>query len=160
MLSVTRFGSINGHTPTVTRNTDTGLYVAACWCDCGAVPVALQSRKAGSEQAALEHLLNLVLAEHGQIVLRAQNWACTCGSIQCLSVHHRVFRSHERDDRITNLVALCLPCHENAHGRNGKVRPDSVDWSALAGIVDKGNPFPILSPDYREWQRRFGGSAV
>jgi hypothetical protein len=29
--------------------------------------------------------------------------------------HHRVKRSRFRDDRISNLIALCVPCHRREH---------------------------------------------
>lgn len=58
----------------------------------------------------LDHNRNLVLE-------RAAGRCENCGQRGPLQVHHKVFRSHGRDDRVGNLVAYCLDCHEAAHRR-------------------------------------------
>lgn len=45
---------------------------------------------------------------------------CECCRWQeAADAHHIIFRSEHRDDRETNLIALCRCCHDNhAHGCN------------------------------------------
>ena len=56
-----------------------------------------------------------------QAVCDAQKWRCAnCGRPIPLEVHHKVFRSQGRDDRIENLVALCSCCHKGKHARQDR----------------------------------------
>ncbi len=43
---------------------------------------------------------------------------CGCLAQDC---HHIVFRSQGRDDRDSNLIALCRNHHELAHGKEAKL---------------------------------------
>jgi len=44
-----------------------------------------------------------------------------CGAV-AHDVHHIIFRSGgRRDDRDSNLIALCRPCHSQAHGVDSKL---------------------------------------
>ncbi len=38
-----------------------------------------------------------------------------CGVRQATQMHHRLHRSHGGDERVTNLLHLCLWCHGEAH---------------------------------------------
>lgn len=42
-----------------------------------------------------------------------------CGGLAS-DVHHIIFKSQGRDDRDSNLIALCRPHHELAHGTEAK----------------------------------------
>ncbi len=117
MLSVSRFTRINGHAPVVTEDLAKGMYRAGCECACGVAIVTLWGDWKPSKTRALSSLLDMVLAEHRAIVLERANWHCQdCDAGGGLSVHHIVFRSHGRDDRIVNLKAQCLTCHNASHG--------------------------------------------
>jgi hypothetical protein len=54
-------------------------------------------------------------------------------------MHHRLHRSHSGDERVTNLLHLCLWCHADAHQH-----PDRYanGWAVRSG----GNPAlrPVL----------------
>lgn len=71
----------------------------------------------GKDEAdALEKLVDAVYKIHCEIVRRRQQFRCSgCSKLVGLSVHHRIFRSHGRDDRLSNLTALCNDCHERQH---------------------------------------------
>lgn len=116
MMSPTKFEMWNGHTA-VTHCDDAGLWQAQTTCDCGRNPVLLNVGTGGhTESRALELLADIVLETHKQITLGRDGWACReCESIHSLHVHHKIFRSHERDDRIANLIVLCHTHHELAH---------------------------------------------
>lgn len=116
MTSPLKAERINGHTPATWRD-DNGRWHANCVCDCKSKPAVIQSdRGYHTESRALESLVAAVLNEHRQIALGRDGWACRkCGSMRGLSVHHKVFRSHGRDDRLGNLETNCTPCHEQAH---------------------------------------------
>ena len=89
------------------------------------------SAGAKTEKEALRRLVEKVYKIHCEIVMRRQQFRCAvCGLIKPLSVHHRVFRSHGRDDRTSNLLALCNEDHEAQHRSkekiNGGVDPSSA----------------------------------
>jgi 5-methylcytosine-specific restriction endonuclease McrA len=49
-------------------------------------------------------------------VLERDGWRCQrCGAMTNLQVHHLQLRSHQGEDRESNLIALCSACHEVAH---------------------------------------------
>lgn len=49
-------------------------------------------------------------------VLDRDGWKCRhCGMRSYLNVHHIVYRSEQGTDAMSNLVALCLFCHEGIH---------------------------------------------
>jgi 5-methylcytosine-specific restriction endonuclease McrA len=51
-----------------------------------------------------------------QKVLRRDGWRCQfCGAISNLEVHHKVFRSHQGENRDDNLITLCNTCHSGIH---------------------------------------------
>ena len=50
-------------------------------------------------------------------VLERDGWRCqSCGSSDCLQVHHICFRSRLGDDKDENLITLCADCHGEIHG--------------------------------------------
>ena len=49
-------------------------------------------------------------------VLERDGWRCqSCGSSDCLQVHHICFRSRLGDDKDENLITLCADCHSYIH---------------------------------------------
>jgi 5-methylcytosine-specific restriction endonuclease McrA len=49
-------------------------------------------------------------------VLERDGWRCQrCGVMTNLEVHHLQLRSHQGEDRESNLIALCSACHEVTH---------------------------------------------
>lgn len=126
MLSVTKFERQNGHEPTVTPF-EAGQFKAHCVCACGKYLQTIYGHARNSESRALESLRDAVLAAHGLIVIERSNWACAeCGSMRGLSAHHKVFRSHGRDDTVANLESVCLVCHEEKHRKKSEVRPADI----------------------------------
>lgn len=117
MMNVRRFEGINGHPPEIIKSGSTGLCRAACVCDCSGRTIGLTTRYVRGESRALELLLSAVLQEHGRICMEKANWKCSnCGRTTGLSAHHKVFRSHGRDDRVQNLSSDCTDCHGRKHG--------------------------------------------
>ncbi len=51
-------------------------------------------------------------------VLERDGWRCRrCGSLENLQVHHRIKRSQQGSDLLSNLVTLCAYCHMAEHGQ-------------------------------------------
>lgn len=51
-------------------------------------------------------------------VLQRDGWKCRCcGRRNHLHVHHIIFRSNQGSDDSSNLVALCMGCHDKVHGK-------------------------------------------
>jgi 5-methylcytosine-specific restriction endonuclease McrA len=49
-------------------------------------------------------------------VLRRDGWRCQrCGVLKGLQVHHITPRSRLGDDSETNLITLCVDCHQEIH---------------------------------------------
>lgn len=66
--------------------------------------------------AAANRFLEENLRQITQIKLREQRGRCQrCGRRRPLQLHHRVLRSHGRDDRPENLELLDQECHEAQH---------------------------------------------
>jgi 5-methylcytosine-specific restriction endonuclease McrA len=63
-------------------------------------------------------------------VLERDGWRCqSCGSIEGLQIHHIQPRSRLGDDSAENLMALCVRCHQKAHGHGYVVRnSDGSSW--------------------------------
>lgn len=54
-----------------------------------------------------------------QQILRRDSWRCqSCGSGQDLQVHHQQLRSHQGRDEESNLITLCVHCHERVHSNH------------------------------------------
>lgn len=92
---------------------DKGLEVVRCY--------AKESKdgliREGALLAALNKLCNEVYRIHCAIVAQRQEHRCLfCGERKPLETHHVKFRSHGRVDEVTNLVAVCRPCHNKQHG--------------------------------------------
>ena len=62
-----------------------------------------------------------------QQVLERDGWRCQhCGSASDLQVHHICSRSQLGDDAESNLITLCVTCHQAAHlGHAAKRRVNS-----------------------------------
>ena len=129
MLSTHRLEVQNGHATTVRHvfyEQEAPGFIAECVCNCGAYKITL-SACGTTEQLALENLREMVYAEHSQIVFERAGWKCEdCGSVAPLTAHHQIFRSHGRDDRITNLRALDQRCHERRHKERQSVEEQNV----------------------------------
>ncbi len=51
-------------------------------------------------------------------VLERDGWRCQkCGSLENLQLHHRIKRSQQGSDLLSNLVTLCACCHMAEHGQ-------------------------------------------
>lgn len=76
-----------------------------------------QGRACCRPAAALSDLVEKVYRIRCEEVRRRAKWRCEkCQAIKPIQVHHIKLRSHGRDDRITNLRALCQGCHSSEHG--------------------------------------------
>jgi len=57
-------------------------------------------------------------AQHCRKVLERDGWRCQwCGCIEGLQVHHIKPRGRLGDDAVDNLIAVCVACHQKAHGQ-------------------------------------------
>jgi phage terminase large subunit GpA-like protein len=72
-----------------------------------------------------------------------------CGTRQATQMHHRLHRSHSGDERVTNLLHLCLWCHQAAH--HDQLRYAN-GWSvrsgfnpALVPVVYRGEPMILTA---------------
>ena len=128
MMSALKFERFNGHVPTIAFSRTTGLFRAETACECGGARVTLSSGNHRTESKALEELRDKVLSEHGRVAMARAGWKCEeCKGVTWISAHHRVFRSHGRDDRCGNLVALCFMCHSRLHGeKTANIRPADI----------------------------------
>ena len=127
MMSALKFERTNGHVPTIAFSRPTGLFRAETACECGGARVTLSSGNHRTESRALEELRDKVLSEHGRVAMARAGWKCEeCGGVRPLSAHHRVFRSHGRDDRVENLKATDCICHEREHGTKSNIRPADI----------------------------------
>jgi 5-methylcytosine-specific restriction endonuclease McrA len=63
--------------------------------------------------------VRLALREYHDLcreVLERDQWRCqNCGAMTNLQIHHLKFRSRFGDDSETNLIALCIYCHNALH---------------------------------------------
>lgn len=78
-----------------------------------------ESRACCRPSAALSDLVEKLYKIRSQEVYARAKYRCEkCGALgKPMQVHHIKFRSHGRDDRASNLTALCGDCHQAAHGR-------------------------------------------
>lgn len=60
-----------------------------------------------------------------------------CGVRQATQMHHRLYRSHGGDERVTNLLHLCMLCHQAAHQNTDRY---THGWSVRSGFD------PALTP--------------
>lgn len=78
------------------------------------VSVRVEGRK--DKSTMLRELVQEALEVRKAAVRKRANWRCEeCDGIQPLEVHHIIFRSQGRDDRMCNLKALCSECHRRTH---------------------------------------------
>ena len=127
MLTARKLEMLNGHATTVIRSADSRVFTAECECDCADAPVKIEAT-ALCELLALERLRDLVLQEHGRIVMERAGWKCeNCEAVGPLSADHIVARAHGRDDRVSNLRALDQACHDRRHRENNNPNVHRVD---------------------------------
>jgi HNH endonuclease len=70
-----------------------------------------------TQSLALQALVGIIYKRRSAQVMREQGYRCAkCKAIKPLTIHHKKFRSHGRDDSVENLLALCRPCHGGEHG--------------------------------------------
>ena len=71
---------------------------------------------------------------------------CGWGGGGGLNIHHILFRSQGGKDELSNLILLCRPCHDKAHGigkHNSATWPPGLDnvrlqpWE-LRGMIEAG----------------------
>lgn len=65
-------------------------------------------------------LKGMAWAKMKRLVYDRAGRLCECCRMrEAVDAHHIIFRSEHRDDRETNLIALCRSCHDHhAHGCN------------------------------------------
>lgn len=101
----------------------------ACWCSLVVVAPSLREVEAKALRQNLDH-------QRSRLMLKQKGRCAHCGAARALQVHHRVFRSHGRDDRIANLVAICLACHGEMHGVERRAchrrKTGDIAWHQLA----------------------------
>lgn len=69
-------------------------------------------------------------ALHAALFRRAGYRCEGCGAASVpLQAHHRLQREQGGKDRLDNLVALCRPCHDRAHGREPSREPSGTQAS-------------------------------
>lgn len=70
-----------------------------------------------TENRALYDLVEAVYRVRCERAMELAGWKCSqCGTTNNLQCHHKVFRSHGRDDRLSNLRVLCAErCHAAEH---------------------------------------------
>jgi HNH endonuclease len=117
MLNPRKFERINGHEVEVAKQEGGDMFEAYCVCDCDGGPPCGCMTIAATPELSLAMLLTSVFKLHSRIVLKRAGWKCSnCSRVTGLAVHHVVFKSHGRNDRIENLRALCAACHSAEHG--------------------------------------------
>jgi 5-methylcytosine-specific restriction endonuclease McrA len=125
VLTPDKLEKMHGHA--VSERTINGRSWAECDCNCGNAAVVITAY-GDNRKAALIMLRDSVLSHHRWVAMGRANWCCErCGRTRGLSGHHRVFRSHGRDDRVANLSALCEDCHEGAHRSKSAVRRADIE---------------------------------
>lgn len=76
------------------------------------------------ESRAVATVVGMIYNHNRNLVLKRAAGRCeNCGLRRPLQVHHKQFRSHGRDDRVSNLTAICCGndgCHEAAHRRKSE----------------------------------------
>ncbi len=83
-----------------------------------------------NQAAALGRLVEVIYKRRSEQTMQEQGWRCAdCNGIKPLTIHHKVFRSHGRDDRRENLIAICVSCHDSRHNqkRGVKALADEVE---------------------------------
>jgi 5-methylcytosine-specific restriction endonuclease McrA len=72
-----------------------------------------------------------------------------CGKVQATQMHHRLHRSHGGDERVTNLLHMCLTCHQSAHLDSDRY---VIGWAVRTGydpadvwVVYRGNPVALTA---------------
>ena len=109
MMSVRKAERISGHE--VSTCFDQSWYAAAI-CNCTGRETPVQGH-GKTEDESLRDLVENVYKRHGEIVRRRQKYRChECQGLHPLQTHHQDRRSKGRNDRISNLRALCPTCHE------------------------------------------------
>jgi hypothetical protein len=105
-VSPTAFERITGHEVRLSQVGSS--FNATCLCNCGKRASYLQAC-GPTESAALTSLVNMVYRHHSRVVVEKQRWRCAeCGAKGVpLEIDHIVPRSKGRDDRVSNLRALC-----------------------------------------------------
>jgi hypothetical protein len=130
-LTAAKLEALSGHLPVVMYDKPLG-YSAKCVCNCGSVPMNIWVGFYHTEQRALESMRAKILSDHGWIVMERARWKCqNCDKAGAsLSAHHKIFRSHGRDDRVAALQALCLECHQAAHQQKSAAKVGSGSGSS------------------------------
>jgi hypothetical protein len=88
---------------------------------------------------------NIPTAVRNIVLSRAGNKCERCGALAYapLHLHHRKFRSRGGRHVMSNLVALCLHCHEHVHSHGEEARATGY---AIPSWVEESEEVPILVP--------------
>ena len=72
-------------------------------------------------------------------VMQRDGYRCkSCGMRSGLSCHHVVFRSHQGEDTMENLVTLCESCHKAVHSGHLFIELD-LEVPEVFHFIRKGN---------------------
>jgi hypothetical protein len=63
------------------------------------------------------------VAKRTKVLKRASGQCEGCGEKSAIEVHHLTYK-HIGDEFLFELAAVCRPCHERLHGKNGEEGPD------------------------------------
>jgi 5-methylcytosine-specific restriction endonuclease McrA len=114
-ITVLGAGRILGYDIELVRVNGSSWEALANW-ENSTEPVSAQAKE---QRAAVEALVAKIYKLRCAAVMKRAKYRCEeCDSL-CVSggqVHHKVFRSHGRDDRMENLEFLDPACHDRKHG--------------------------------------------
>jgi hypothetical protein len=112
MITLKKAERIISYPITMERNQETKEWTAVCDWEAGVVKATGVNVK-----VVLQELIDITYKLRCAEVRRLANYRCSnCGKGGPLQIHHIVFRSHGRVDKIENLSARCIDCHRIAHG--------------------------------------------
>lgn len=85
------------------------------------VPVALATVSVShwSQESAIRDLILECYRVRCRFIAKQQRYRCAqcdCLPSGGLQAHHKVFRSHSRCDKVSNIEMCCPDCHSRSHG--------------------------------------------
>lgn len=91
---------------------------------------------------------------------RCRGWCDLCGTafrvIDRMSAHHRLARSHGRNDNPSNLLALCAGCHQDVHRNPAHSRAQG--W--IISGHERRAPADVLAHTRMGWVRLLPDGSV
>jgi 5-methylcytosine-specific restriction endonuclease McrA len=87
-----------------------------------------------------------------EAVFNRDRYCVKCGRplADPVAVHHRKLRKHGGPDALSNLVALCSPCHNIAPGSVHQNPADSYERGYLVKSWDDPSTAPLTLPNGRK----------